>query len=136
LSSADADNADKVLSRTGFVTCYANCPLIWCSKLPTKIALSTAEAEYIVMTHALWDTIPVQNLVKKVSCIFLLPDPITNFCIMVHEDNLPAILMVESLKFTPCTKHIAIKYHRFCSRVQTSFNKTGDIKLKYILTKQ
>jgi hypothetical protein len=55
---------------------------------------------------------------------------------MVHEDNLSAISMAESLKFTPCTKHIAIKYHLFCSRVQTSFNKMGDIKLKYISTKQ
>ncbi len=40
--------------------------------------------------------------------------------------------MAESLKFTPCTEHIAIKYHHLCSRVQTSFNKKGNIKLKYI----
>jgi hypothetical protein len=46
-SCADADNADNVLSRTGFVICYANCPLVWCSKLQTEIALSTTEAEYI-----------------------------------------------------------------------------------------
>jgi hypothetical protein len=52
-SSADADNADNVLSCTGFVICYANCPLMWCSKLQIKIALSTAEAEYIAMLHAL-----------------------------------------------------------------------------------
>jgi hypothetical protein len=110
--------------------------LIWCSKLQTKIALSTAEAEYIAMSHALWDTIPIQNLIKEVSSIFLLPDPITDFCIRVHEDNLSAILMAESLKFTPCTKHIAIKYHHSCSRVLTFFNKSGDIKLKYISTKQ
>ena len=49
-SCADSNNADNVLSRTGFVICYANCPLIWCSKLQTKIALSTAEAEYISMS--------------------------------------------------------------------------------------
>jgi hypothetical protein len=111
-------------------------PLIWCSKLKTKIVLLTAKAEYIAMSHALQNTIPIQNLVKEVSCIFLFPDSITNFCIIVHEDNLSAISMAESLKFTPCTKHIAIKYHLFCSRVQISFNKTGNIKLKYILTKQ
>jgi hypothetical protein len=134
--SADADNADNVLSRTGFVICYANCPLIWCSKLQTEIALSTAEAEYIAMSHALRDTIPIQNLVKEVSCIFQLPEPLTDFCITVHEDNLSAISMAESLKFTPRTKHIAIKYHHFRSRVQTSFNKSGDIRLKYISTKK
>jgi hypothetical protein len=70
LNFADADNANNVLLWTGFVICYANCPLIWCSNLQTKIALSTAEAEYIAMSHALQDTIPVQKFVKEVSCIF------------------------------------------------------------------
>jgi hypothetical protein len=37
-SCADADNADNVLSITGFVICYANCPLVWCSKLHMEIA--------------------------------------------------------------------------------------------------
>jgi hypothetical protein len=134
--SADADNADNVLSRTGSVICYAIYPLIWCSKLQTEIALSTAEVEYIAMSHALQDTIPIQTLVKEVSCIFQLLEPITDFCITVHENNLSAMSMAESLKFTPRTKHIAIKYHHFRSRVQTSSNKSGDVRLKYISTKQ
>ena len=46
-ADADARNADSVLSITEFVICYANCPIVWCSKLQTEIALSTAEAEYI-----------------------------------------------------------------------------------------
>ena len=44
-SAADSENADNVLSRTGFVICYANCLVMWCRKLQTEIALSTAEAE-------------------------------------------------------------------------------------------
>jgi hypothetical protein len=135
-STADSENADCVLSRTGFVICYANCPVIWCSKLQTEIALSTAEAKCIAMSHALRKTIPVQNLIKEINCIFDLPNPMTDFCITLHEDNLYAIKMAESLKFTPRTKHIAIKYHHFCSQVDTSFNKSGDIKLKYISTKK
>ena len=97
LSFADADNSDNVLSWTGFVICYASCLLIWCSKLKTEIALSTAEAEYFAISHALWDTIPIQNLIKEVSHIFLLPDPITDFCITVHKDNLSAISNAKSL---------------------------------------
>jgi hypothetical protein len=135
-SNADSENADCVLSRTGFVICYANCLVIWCSKLQTEIALSTAEAEYIAMSHALRETIPVQNLIKEIHCIFYLPNPMTDFNITLHEDNLSAITMAESLKFTPRTKHIAIKYHHFCSRVNTLFNNYGDIKLKYISTKK
>ncbi len=128
--------ADNVLSRTGFVICYANCPMIWCSKLQTEIALSTAEAEYIAMSHVLRETIPVQNLIKEIHCICDLPNPMTDFHITLHEDNLSAIVMAESLKFTPRTKHIAIKHHHFCSRVHTSINKSGDIKIKYISTKK
>ncbi len=135
-SAADSKNADNVLSRTGFVICYANCPVIWCSSLQTEVALSTAEAEYIAMSHTLHETIPIQNLIKEIHCIFHMPTPMTDFCITDHEDNLLAIAMAESLKFTPRTKHIAIKYHHFCSRVRTSSNKSGDIKIKYISTKK
>jgi hypothetical protein len=113
-SVADADNADNVLSQTGFVICYANCPWVWCSKLQTEIALLTAEAKYIAMSHALRETIPIQNLVKEVSCIFHLPDPITDFCITVHEDNLSAISMAESLKFTPWLMMIASSSFVIC----------------------
>ncbi len=88
------------------------------------------------MSNTLGDTIPIQNLVKEISCIFHLPEPITDFCITVHEDNLSAISVAELLKFTHCTKHIVIKYHHFRSRPQTSFNKSEDIRLKYISTKQ
>ena len=130
--TSDSDNADNVLSQTGFVICYANCPVIWCSKLP----LSMTEAKYIAMSHALRETIPIQNLVKEIHCIFNLPNPMTDFHITLHEDNLSAIAKTESLEFTPQTKHIAIKYHNFRSRVHTSFNKSGDIKIKYISSKK
>jgi hypothetical protein len=88
------------------------------------------------MSHALGETIPIQNLINEVSCIFNMPTPMTDFCITLHKDNLLAIAMAESLKFTPQTKHIAIKYHHFCSRVHTSSNKSGDTKIKYISTKK
>ena len=106
--NVDANNADSVLSRTGFVICYANCPIVWCSKLQTEIALSTAEAEYIALSHALREAIPLQSLAKEINCMFPLYIPNTDFCLTVHEDNNSAIAMTESIKFTPRTKHIAI----------------------------
>jgi hypothetical protein len=87
-SVADSENAGNVLSRTDFIICYANCTIVWCSKLQTKITLSTAEAEYIAMSHALCETIPIKNLIKEISCIFHVPNPMTDFCIMLNEDNL------------------------------------------------
>jgi hypothetical protein len=56
------------------------------------------------MSHALRKTIPIQNLIKVINRIFDLPNPMTDFCITRHEDNLSAIAMAESLKFTPRTK--------------------------------
>ena len=50
---ADSDNADNILSRTGMVIMYANCPIFWRITLQTQIALSTAEVEYIALSSAL-----------------------------------------------------------------------------------
>ena len=37
----DADNSENAISCTGYVIIYAGCPVFWCSKLRTEIALST-----------------------------------------------------------------------------------------------
>ena len=100
-TAADADNAENVLSRTGYVICYANCPIVWCSKLQTEIALSTAEAEYIAMSQALRAAMPLQSLTKEINCIFPLCNPDAEFCLTVHEDNQSTIAMANSSKFTP-----------------------------------
>ena len=131
---ADSTNADNVLSRTGFVIRYTGCPVIWSSKLQTEISLSTAEAEYIAISQALQEALLVQRLSKEINCIVPLFTPTKNFCLTVHEDNLSSISMAESLKFTPRTKQISIKYHHFCSKIKTTYNPSGDIIIKYIST--
>ena len=88
------------------------------------------------MSHALREAFPVQRLAKEINCIGPLFNPTTKFCLTVHEDNLSSISMAESLKFSPRTKHIAIKYHHFRSKVKTSYNPSGDIVIKYISTKR
>ena len=59
---ADAENPENVLSRTGYIIFYCGCPVQWCSKLQTEIALSTAEAEYIALSQATREIIPFINL--------------------------------------------------------------------------
>eukprot|EP00957_Ditylum_brightwellii_P176467 13438623-Ditylum_brightwellii.AAC.1 len=66
-SKADADNPENVMSRTGFVIMYAGCPVLWQSKLQTKIALSTAEAEYIALSSAMREVVPFMNLLEELS---------------------------------------------------------------------
>ena len=116
--------------------CYAGCLVIWSSKLQTEIAPSITEAEYTAMFQALQEATLIQRLAKEINCIYSLYTPTTNFCPTVHEDNLSAISMSESSKFTPRTKHIAIKYHHFRSKVKTTYNPKGGIHIKYISTKK
>ena len=127
-------DADTLYSPTGFVICYASCPILWTSKLQTEIALSTAEAEYIAMSQALRETIPLMNLMKEVDVIFKLHIPKPRFIIKVHEDNQSCIAMANNPKFTPRTKHIAIKYHHFRKHVKTQSNKDGFIEIVYCST--
>ena len=43
-AQADANNAENLMSRTGYVITYAGCTVLWCSKLQTEIVLRTTEA--------------------------------------------------------------------------------------------
>ena len=42
-----AEDADNVMSRTGMIIMYDNCPIYWKTLLHTDIALIAAEAGYI-----------------------------------------------------------------------------------------
>ena len=49
LSQVDADNAENDIFCMGIVIMYMGCPVLWCIKLNTEIALSTTEVEYIIL---------------------------------------------------------------------------------------
>jgi hypothetical protein len=125
---ADPGNADNIYLRTGFVIWYASCPIFWQSKLQTKIALSTAEAEYIALSQAL------MNLMKEINVVFLLYLPQPKFVIKVREDNQSCIAMANNPKFSPRTKHIAIKHHHFRKHVITQSNPNGFILIDHCST--
>ena len=126
----DPDNPDNLLSRTGFVISYAGCPIIWMSKLQTEIALSTAEAEYIALSQAMRSVLPLMELMKEINAIFPLYLPEPKMHCKVFEDNNSCISIAESNKFSPRTKHIALKYHHF-----RRFVREGMIKILPIDTK-
>ena len=110
-SSNDTHNAEMVLSCTGFVISYAGCPIYWPSKLQTEIALSTTEVEYIALSMAMREVLPFLNLMQEINSV--LPAGSPKFFCKVWEDNQSCIKVAESPKFTPRTKHIALKYHHF-----------------------
>ena len=43
-SQSDADNAETFMLHTLYVITYVGCPVLWCSKWQTEIALSKTEA--------------------------------------------------------------------------------------------
>ena len=123
----DANDADNVMSQTGFVILYVNCPLLWSSKLQTEIPLSTAESEIISLSSALREVIPLMTLMEEINEIFPFYISNPNFMCTVHEDNQSCIRMATVTILSPRTKHIALKYHNFKSNI----NK-GQIKIECI----
>jgi hypothetical protein len=125
----DRDDAlldpDTASSCTGFIAMYAGCPIFWTSKLQTTISLLSTEAEYIVLSTALREVIPVMELLKErnkrgIDCGSQQP---TLHC-KVFEDNSGALEIATKHQWRPRTKHINVQYHHFCS-----FVNDGSIKI-------
>ena len=68
-SSESSEEPSSVMSRTGYVIRYANCPIVWASKLQTEIALSTTEAEYVALSQAMRDAVPITQLLDELTTI-------------------------------------------------------------------
>jgi hypothetical protein len=125
-----ADDKASVKSRTGYYMLLGNVPVLWASKLQTEIALSTMEAEYIALSTAMRAFIPIRHVLQELVSTFKLPVDKESLISTVFEDNQPALTLAtqDPPRLTPRSKHIAVKYHWFRSKIG------GDIKLKYIST--
>jgi hypothetical protein len=51
--------------QSGWIIFYAGCHISWASKLQSRVALSTTEAEYIAMSQALHAIIPIMGLLQE-----------------------------------------------------------------------
>ena len=76
------------------------------------------------------------NLMREMNVIFPLYLPQPKFVLKVREDNQSCIAMTNNPKFTPRTKHIAIKYHHFWKHVKTHSNPDGFIEIEYCQTEE
>jgi len=120
----------SVKSRTGYVITFASCPLLWTSKLQSEIALSTTEAEYIALSQATRDLIPLRALLKEFSqTTKLIVGDITTHS-TIFEDNKGCVDLALAPKLRPHTKHIGLKYHHFRSHVEN-----GSLKIQWIDSK-
>ena len=107
------------------------CPVIWVSKLQSEISLSTVEAEYVALSQAMRDIIPLQDQMKELNGIFGEKDITPNVHCTLFEDNNGALELAKAPRYRPRTKHIAIKYHHFREHV-----KKGLVTISAIDTKE
>ena len=103
----------SVMSRTGYLIKYGNCPIIWCSKLQSEIALSTTESEYIALSQSLRDALPLMELLKELQTAIPKTDESPTIHCSIFEDNMGCIDLVKTPRMRPRTKHIALKYPHF-----------------------
>ena len=117
----DRTDPTSVKSRSGYVICIADCPVIWSSKLQESIALSTMMAEYYALSTTMREVIPLNELIKAVADgLHLDSKSHTSFRTTVWEDNNGALSLatLDPGQHTPRSKHYDIKVHWFRSHLK------------------
>merc|ERR1712127_399008 len=66
------------------------------------------------------DVLSLMQLMQEINNIFPVNSPKPIVHCNVYEDNESCIAMAKNRKFSPRTKHIAIKYHHFRTHVNKS----------------
>jgi hypothetical protein len=118
-------------SRSGWIVFYAACPVIWASKLQSQVALSTTEAEYIAMSMALRDVIPLIELIKEMrERKFEIVNTQPYVYCKVFEDNSGALELARLPRLRPRTKHINVCYHHFREHVRKGLIKIFPVDTK------
>jgi hypothetical protein len=128
----DPQDAISVKSRTGYIITLGGCPLLWVSKLQQEISLSTMESEYVALSSAMRDLIPIRRLVEIFAkAISGHQDVVCVAHSDVFEDNNGALTLATMPRLTPRSKHYGVKYHFFREKVLS-----GEIRIQKIATKE
>ena len=86
-----ADQVGSVLSRTGYINKFANCPIVWVSKMQREIDLPATKAEYISLSQNMRDLIPLRHIMLDISSVFGMKCDSCNSYTKSFEDNKGAI---------------------------------------------
>lgn len=123
---------DTARSRHGYIVRYEGVPLIWKSQLQSEIALSSTESEYIGISYALREVIPIMEVLKEMKSLkFPIGTTTPKVKCKVFEDNSGALEMAKIHKYRPRTKHLNVKLHHFRDYVNR-----GEITIHKIDTKE
>ena len=104
---SDADWAGDVSDRksmSGYCFIMNGAAVAWSSKKQSCIALSTAEAEYVALSHAAQEAVWLARLHEELGCTM-------KSAVTIYEDNQSAISISKNSQFHGRTKHVDIKFH-------------------------
>jgi hypothetical protein len=121
-SDADGSMNEDRHAITGYAFMLDGGAVSWCSKKQEVVALSTAEAEYVAVSHGTKEALWLRSLIGQVFGHFTEPTTL-------HSDNQAAIALSEDHRYHARTKHIDIRFH-FVRWVISE----GHIKLVYCPT--
>ena len=98
-----AGDLDRRKSTTGYVFTMAKGPVCWRSILQSSVALSTTEAEYMVVAKAIKEAIWIHGLIRDLG--------VDQKQVEVHCDSQSAIYLAKYQVHHARTKHIDVCYH-------------------------
>ena len=110
---------DTARSRFGFIILFAGVVIGHGSRLLHLIALSSTEAEYMGLSEAVREVLPLIDFLNELRQRgFKLPDTPHKAKCKIFEDNSGAIEIANADKIRPRTKHINVRYHHFRQLVE------------------
>ena len=106
-------------SRTVVVATFANCPLLWVSKIQTEIDLSTLHSEYAALSHSVRESLPLKSIIKEVIDSLGIDRKKLKFVSIstVYEENNGSIVVATIPRMTTTSKNIYVKYNWFRQNV-------------------
>jgi len=97
----DKDNRRSI---NGFIIFLCGVPIVWRSKQQKTVALSSSEAEFVVISEAVKEILFVLQLLRTMEIPDVMP-------MKVRVDNMGAIFMSENASSGIRTRHVDTQYH-------------------------
>ncbi|SGY26808.1 BQ5605_C018g08798 [Microbotryum silenes-dioicae] len=109
-------------STMGYTFVYAGAAVSWSSRLQSRVADSTCDAEYLALSHAGKEAIFLRQLFGELGLPSLQP-------VLIYGDNQGANALTKNPVFHARTRHICLREHFVRDMVSL-----GDITVQYINT--
>ena len=114
----DAQDPASIKSHTGFVLTLFGCPVLTQSRRQNIVTLSSTAAEYVALSEAMRELIPMRRLLLEITTKLKLP-AIAQTLVKstVFEDNQSCLALANAPKLLPGNKYLALRYHFFRSEI-------------------